>query len=163
MLNQAIAAERTKNVGRGVVGRTGGNNPAVLPKDINLTNNAKLRERIGNYSRARAPGNRIPQTYMDITELPNEILMKLMGFVNINSFNNLRLTCRKFRSILDKEVYNLIVKTHLNDDLLPDQIEHTENIIKILQYWRSFCDTSVMGSGKTYVACVIAAILGLSM
>ena len=64
--------------------------------------------------------------------------------------------------MLSKRLWNLFL-TNIQQKLKRHQMEHYNNLVQALKMQRYVCDSSLMGSGKTYTAVATCLRLGLSL
>lgn len=84
------------------------------------------------------------------TDLPSELIIKIGENLDFGSLRALRCTSRKCNQVL----YDIE-----KSKLFPEQLEHCKKLRDcLLKYGRAY-DTSIMGSGKTYMACFVAYML----
>ena len=91
---------------------------------------------------------------MNLEEFPLEIVWHLSQFLPFRSIQALRVTC---------STYHELFRDAATRQLLPYQVGHFHRINESLSVNRCAVDTSLMGSGKTYVACALANKLHLSI
>jgi len=89
-----------------------------------------------------------------IYDLPLEILDMISNYLSMTDRMSLRLTCWGFY---------MGIRDGVEEKLYSNQVDHYRDLILCLKENKCAYDTSIMGSGKTYTACAVAAKLRLSL
>lgn len=82
--------------------------------------------------------------------LPHEIRYEIFYKCDFRTIQSLRCTNKYFNEILNN------IEFH---NLFPEQIEHCKKLLKTLKNYGRAYDTSIMGSGKTYMSCSVSYML----
>jgi hypothetical protein len=91
---------------------------------------------------------------MSLDDFPLEIIWQIGQYLPFRDIQSFRVTCSSF---------NDLFRDIITRKLLPHQVSHYDRMKASLLANGCAVDTSLMGSGKTYVACALAAQLRLSL
>lgn len=91
---------------------------------------------------------------MNLNELPLELIWHIGTYLPVRTIQALRVTCSTCNDLF----HDVITRK-----LLPHQVSHYDRMKAALIENGCAVDTSLMGSGKTYVACALATRLQLSL
>jgi hypothetical protein len=89
-------------------------------------------------------------------------IFKIDFLLEGKTFRSSRFYPSKVPFLIKAYTYSRLPKVKM-EFLKPSQIDHFERLLSILEVSGFACDFSVMGSGKTHVACAIAGVTGLSL
>jgi hypothetical protein len=89
-----------------------------------------------------------------MTDLPMDTIRLMAEYLSVRDVARLRVTCKRM---------NTGLKDPVVDRLKPHQLQHYYMVKDCLQHSHYAMDASLMGRGKTYVACALALTLKLSL